>query len=466
VHKYFGFFLIFSMGFGQSAWDSGEASFNYGFPIPNQNANLSGSLIFGDIPDQGAGGFEYSDGNTNILTLLAYDLYFSGADTLADVLVIFMSDTTSFEAGNYVVNASADALKIFVWLREIDPSILVGLIDTSFTLEDLSVLNPFISVSGSMEIAEINQSHIQLNFSGTMINTSFQGMSISDGSFDLQNSLPVTVYPYGSLDFVDGLGEGMIQGVLNPIFNSEGAGALSSQVGEAVTYNLLAYHELENSIYDIYGVVLLGTTLDFPMNGVESEFLVSESGNEFPVAVPYVLGQVSLDELITLLASGELPSADDFPQLRLPVGDGSVLFGQIIDDQAILSFENVPMSSGVGDTVLLSEDWLLTYSWFDGVKSIPNQQTPNTNVLGAPFPNPFNSSVLVPVRLEHSELVTLTIFNLLGQEVHAIDFGQVQAGGQNLNVNLGNTLLDGGLYSFSIESTTHKIGTGSFVYLK
>ena len=461
-----GFVLSVSFGFGQSAWDSGDLNFNYGFPILNQNTSLSGSILFGEIPDQGVGGFEYANADANILTLLAYDMYISGSDTLADVFIIYMSDTTSFEPGIYPVNASPDALKMFVWLREIDPVILAGLIDSSFALEDLSVLNPFISVTGNMEITEINQSQLLLNFSGTMFNTSFQGMYISDGSFNVQSSLPVAVYSAGTLDYVAGVEQGSIQGPLNPAFNSEGVGAFSSEIGETILYNLLAYHEVENSIYDIYGVALFGAALDFPLDGSESEFIVSESGTAFPAAVPYALGQVSLEDLITLIASGEVPSPETFPQLRLAASDGSVLFSDTSDDHAILSFENLLMTNSLGDTVSLSENWILSMGWIDGVNDFAVQQTPDANILGAPFPNPFNSSILIPLRLERPESLKLSLFNLLGQQVHVIDYGEVQAGGQHLRVNLGNTRLDGGLYSFSIESPTRQIGTGTFIYLK
>ncbi|NQV49132.1 MAG: hypothetical protein HQ507_01445 [Candidatus Marinimicrobia bacterium] len=460
-----GFVILMSLGYSQSVWDSGIVSFDYGFPVPNVNSNLSGNILFGAIPDQGVGGFEYADADVNILTLLAYDMYVSESDTLADVLVIYMSDTTSFEPGIYDVNAATDALKLFVWLREIDPSILVGLIDSSFALEDLSVLNPFVSVTGNMEILEINQAQLQLNFSGTMFNTSFQPMLIS-GSFEIQNTLPVTVYPFGSLEYVEGAETGSVQGPLNPILNSEGVGAFSTTIEGTVLYNLLAYHEVETSIYDIYGVALLGTALNFPQNEFEAEFVVSATGQTFPAAIPYAIGQVSLDDLILLIASGEVPSIETFPQLRLPGSDGSVLFSQTISGVAILSFENLLMANSLGETSMLSESWLLSDGSIDDVKGFAIHQAPNTSVLGAPFPNPFNSSVLIPLSLDRSESVTLILFNLRGQQVHTIDFGQVQPGGQNLRVDLENTLLDGGLYSFSIQSTANQIGTGSFIYLK
>ena len=123
--------LLFAMAsflLGQSAWNTGDMSFSYqSFPTPGQTLDLSGDLISDEVPHEGVGGFELSLGDTHLVTLVAYDLYVSGNDTLADIFVIFMSDSLPLEEGDYDVNPSPEALKMFVWLSEVDPESLAGL---------------------------------------------------------------------------------------------------------------------------------------------------------------------------------------------------------------------------------------------------------------------------------------------------------------------------------------------------
>jgi hypothetical protein len=83
---------------------------------------------------------------------VAYDLHVSDTDTLADIFALIIKDTVAISAGYYVVGFDTDVLKLFVWMEDVDPQLIAALIDTSFTMDSLSVLDPYISLSGQIEL--------------------------------------------------------------------------------------------------------------------------------------------------------------------------------------------------------------------------------------------------------------------------------------------------------------------------
>jgi len=114
--KFLSLLGIASLLFGQSVWNTGEINFDYqSFPAPVQSLNLSGDLLFEEVPHEGVGGFALSMGDTNLVTLLAYDLYQSGTDTLADVFVIFRLMAIIVVSGIvYIVAAYAAGVEAIV----------------------------------------------------------------------------------------------------------------------------------------------------------------------------------------------------------------------------------------------------------------------------------------------------------------------------------------------------------------
>ncbi len=460
-------FTVASFLMGQSAWNTGALSLTYQtFPAPAQSLSLSGNLISDEVPHEGVGGFELVLGDTNLVTLLAYDLYVSGSDTLADIIVIFMSDPLPMEAGNYPVNPSPDALKIFVWLSEVNAESLAGLLDTSFTLDSLASFNPFISASGEFEIIENSGFHFEMGFSGVMLNTSFQLRTISDGSIELWNTLPVTAYTHGSVDYNAGTESGNINGALNPLTDSEGAGAVLTEDGDTLTYNFISYQQQPQNLFSVYGIVLIGEDSHFPLDGSESLFNVSMTDNDLPQAIPYILRDVSFDEIAMLLESGELPDPTQFSQLYLPVGIGTATFSYTSVGDAQLDMENVLMSNINGDAIPYSSNWLLTNSLPSGIREdiVLNPET--TRIVGYAYPNPFNSSTVIPIQLTQGRVVSGHIYNLRGQRVYELEFGFLGTGSHQIGINLRNSNLDGGLYHFSLFSPQDQLGTGTFVYLK
>ena len=462
--------LLFTIaGFlgGQSAWNTGDLNLTYqSIPDPAQALDLSGDLISDDVPHEGVGGFELSLGDTNLVTLLAYDLYVNGSDTLADIFVIFMSDTIPLQEGTYTVNPAPDALKMFVWLSEVDPESLAGLIDESFTLDSLGVFDPYISVSGEFEIIANNEFHFEMDFSGLMFNTSFQLRTVTDGSINLWNTLPVSVYTRGSVDYSVGSESGSINGVLNPLTESEGAGALLTQSGDTLTYNFISYLEQPDNSYDVYGLVLTGTESHFPLDGSESEFNISLTDASLPNAVPYMMQDVALDEIFMLLESGELPTLDQLSQLYLPIGLGSATFSYTAEGNAQLNMGNVLMTNSTADVTQLSTDWLLTNNLPSAINDDIVLNPNSTKIVGPAYPNPFNSSTMIPIQLTAWATVGARFYNLRGQEVYTLEFGYRGPGHHQLLIDLGMTNLGGGIYYYSLFTQQGQLGSGSFVYLK
>ncbi|MCF7923432.1 MAG: hypothetical protein K9M55_12100 [Candidatus Marinimicrobia bacterium] len=343
--KFLALIGIASLLFGQSVWNTGELNLDYqSFPAPAQSLNLSGDLLFEEVPHEGVGGFSLSMGDTNLVTLLAYDLYASGTDTLADVFVIFMSDTLPLVEGYYTVNPAPDALKLFVWLSEVDLESLTGLIDASFTLDSLASFNPFISITGEFEILNTSAFHFGMNFSGAMVSTSLQLINVTNGSIDLWNTLPVSAYTHGRLDYDEGGTYGTIIGLLNPITEPEGAGGVLTRQGDTLTYNFISFKEVSDNAYDVYGMILVGDESHFPLDGSNIEFNISPLGNDLPRAVPYMLQDVAVDEILQVLESGELPDLDQMNQLYLAVGVGSAIFSYTPEGNAEFDmWENVSM---------------------------------------------------------------------------------------------------------------------------
>jgi hypothetical protein len=377
-----------------------------------------------------------------------------------------MSDTLPLEEGNYIVNPSPDALKLFVWLSEVDPESLAGLLDASFTLDSLAAFNPYISVSGEFEILESSPSHFEMNFTGVMVNTSIQLITISNGSIDLWNTLPISAYTQGSVNYTIGGVPRNISGSLNPLTDSDGAGAILSWAGDTLTYNFISYQELPQNLFDVYGVILVGDESHFPAEGSESIFNISLTDDALPKAVPYMMRDVSLDEILLLLESGEVPELDELSQLYLPVGLGSATFTYTPEGNAGLEIENVLMTNSVADVILLSTDWLLTNGLPVAVSDEIIYHPTSSKIAGDPYPNPFNSSTLIPIQLDSGHSISARLYNLRGQEVHKLEFGYLGPGSQQLAVDLSNSNLGGGLYYYTLFSQHGQMGSGSFVYLK
>jgi len=466
IRRLFLLSVLSGMVMGQSAWNTGDLSFTFQqFPQAPSTYAVSGDLLSTQIPHQGAGGFAISSGDTNLVTLVAYDLYTTDTDTLADIFVVFLQDSLPITTGQYLVNPVPGALRIFVWLKEVEAQDLLALLDANFSLDSLDALNASISAAGELQINTMNPFVLDLSFSGTLINANFQIVSISNGQFQVMNSLPVAAYDQGIMNYAVGVESGQITGELNPIIESEGVGGLLVQRADTLNYNFISYQELPSGGYDVFGVMLQGETGHFPQAGAESQFSISLSPGVLPSATPYMLRNVSLDEILLLFQSGELPDQDQLDALYLPMVGGTVIFSETSNGTAEIDMSSILMANALGDAVALTMSWQVESATTLVLGEEPSHPTQQL-ILGNAYPNPFNSRTHIPVELQVDGGVQVRILDLRGREQHVFQLGDLTAGVQILPLDLKETRMGSGVYFYTILVNDHQMGSGAFTYLK
>jgi hypothetical protein len=77
-------------------------------------------------------------------------------------------------------------------------------------------------------------------------------------------------------------------------------------------------------------------------------------------------------------------------------------------------------------------------------------QTPNVFALSQNYPNPFNPSTVINYCIPKSGIVTLKVYNILGQEVATLVNQEQKAG--NYNINFDASKLASGIYLYRIQS--------------
>jgi hypothetical protein len=94
-------------------------------------------------------------------------------------------------------------------------------------------------------------------------------------------------------------------------------------------------------------------------------------------------------------------------------------------------------------------DGKYTYSNEVEVSIIPQNYSLQQN-----YPNPFNPSTVISFSIPNKELVTLKVFNLLGQEVLTLINNELEGGSYNINLNADN--LPSGTYLYSLSAGKFK----------
>ncbi|MGB5848998.1 MAG: T9SS type A sorting domain-containing protein, partial [Ignavibacteriaceae bacterium] len=67
------------------------------------------------------------------------------------------------------------------------------------------------------------------------------------------------------------------------------------------------------------------------------------------------------------------------------------------------------------------------------------------------YPNPFNPSTMIKFSLAADSKVSLTVFDVLGQEVANLISGNLTAGSHEINFNASN--VNSGVYFYRIDAT-------------
>jgi len=95
------------------------------------------------------------------------------------------------------------------------------------------------------------------------------------------------------------------------------------------------------------------------------------------------------------------------------------------------------------------------------VTAVREENAPKGFTLSQNYPNPFNPSTKIEYSLEKAGMVTLKVYNLLGNEIATLVNGRQEAGSYTVpfNAGAGTQGLSSGVYFYRLE-------VGSFVSTK
>ena len=117
------------------------------------------------------------------------------------------------------------------------------------------------------------------------------------------------------------------------------------------------------------------------------------------------------------------------------------------------------VGQGINGVTSLDEGYLLA---INGISSVDDQQSfPNDFVLNQNYPNPFNPSTTISFSIPNEELISLKVFNSLGEEVAELLNETKPAGNYSL-------FFDSSSHSGNVRNLTsgvyfYKIAAGNFV---
>jgi len=81
-----------------------------------------------------------------------------------------------------------------------------------------------------------------------------------------------------------------------------------------------------------------------------------------------------------------------------------------------------------------------------------NSNTPKTFNLSQNYPNPFDPSTFITYQIPTDAMVTLKIFNLLGNEIKTLENGLTTAGSHQVQFNAKG--LSSGVYFYTIQANS------------
>jgi hypothetical protein len=119
-----------------------------------------------------------------------------------------------------------------------------------------------------------------------------------------------------------------------------------------------------------------------------------------------------------------------------------------------LAYSNTALQSAGSDGKALGD-----LNWFPsqlatGIKPTYNP-VPTKFALSNNYPNPFNPSTSIQVSLSHAGVMSLTIYNALGQVIQVVDQGNKPAGQYNYSVSMDR--FASGVYFYTLRQGTNSI---------
>ncbi len=125
---------------------------------------------------------------------------------------------------------------------------------------------------------------------------------------------------------------------------------------------------------------------------------------------------------------------------------------------SISIFNLLGLYSPYGDTYLLDDITIGDSTGFTGVEDLASI-TPSDFELSQNYPNPFNPSTTIRYALPNESKVSISIFNLLGQEVATLVNDVQSAGYHEVVFNAAN--LSSGVYLYKINAVS-SVGSKEF----
>ena len=450
----------------QNIWDSGHLEFQYGSPFPNQSVEIDGSFIPDSLTQEGLGGFWMTDTSSHQLMALAYEMEITEADTLADLFYLYMSSSEPFAPGQYMVMQSEDVTAMMVWIEDIRLEDIMAIVDSSLSFESIADLNPYLSISGILDLVVISPENLLINFAGMLANTSLQVMNVVGGELDLNYTLPVLTFPSGHLMLEEDAELFQISGPLNPLTSVNGVGGMVTEGDLLTQVDFFAYRSAGDDLIDLYLLHVEAGVGLFPESGYDLSLQVPALDDSSYASSAVILKGVQQSVLFEQLQGGEIDTSGLSAALHLPVSSTEL---RLINDgsgQLQASFEDLPFMSLNGESILVSEDWIIgnVLSIHDD-PSNPRIVRESFHKIQA-FPNPFNAQVTIPLDLIESPEATLRIFDERGRLRAEYSLDRRDLERREKHLDLSNTRLGSGIYLFQISSGGRYLGSGNFVLLK
>lgn len=137
--------------------------------------------------------------------------------------------------------------------------------------------------------------------------------------------------------------------------------------------------------------------------------------------------------------------------------------GQVLPNNNQYNFNGKMDDIRLYDYPLSPQEISDIYELATGTEDDSRSEIPDNTVLHQNYPNPFNPSTNIPFTLKESGLVSLKIYNLLGQEVDAIIQQKMNAGSYSIRYDA--SFLSSGVYIYRLK-TMNVIQTQKMILIK
>jgi hypothetical protein len=163
-----------------------------------------------------------------------------------------------------------------------------------------------------------------------------------------------------------------------------------------------------------------------------------------------------------LIRTQQSPTTEWGYQLQTIPSSGSATWVPYwpLPEASDMQYTNAAVKTSSTDGLPLGDPY-----WFDGLTGVKQQPHPVANkfYLSNNYPNPFNPSTTIKIALVRSGVISLKIYNVLGQLVKVVAYGYKAPGAYFYDVNMDN--LASGVYFYRLEEGTNFM-TKKMVLLK